>query len=43
MKTINEKKNVNGSILLADGTSIGAQSGGGGIGYQELSGTIRYV
>ncbi len=41
MKVINEKKNVNGSILLADGMSIGALSGG--VSYQELSGTIGYV
>ena len=41
MKVINEKKSVNGSILLADGMSIGALSGG--IGYEEISGTIGCV
>ena len=41
MKVINEMKSVNGSILLADGMSIGALSGG--VSFQDLQGAIGYV
>lgn len=41
MKVMNEKKTVNGSILLADGMNIGVVSGG--LTFQELSGIISLL
>jgi len=39
MKAINEKKQLNGNMLLADGLSIGVQRGG--LGFHDLEGAIR--
>jgi hypothetical protein len=39
MCTINEMKSINGKILLADGSSLGAQSGA--LSFKELQGAIK--